>query len=1642
MTISQRLSALTAQQRETLAERLGAAAGTVAAEPVAVIGIGCRLPGGVASPDDLWQLLAEGRDVVAPVPEGRRTPGDGTDALDAQVRERLHRGGFLDDVAHFDAEFFGISPREAEAMDPQQRLLLEVAWETLEHAGTVPARLAGSRTGVFVGAYYNEYLQRGLADSETLDAYTLTGGLHSVLAGRLSYVLDLRGPCLAVDSACSSSLTAVHLACQSLRLRESDTALAGGVNLILDVGISRSLEEYGLLAQGGRCRTFDAGADGIVRTEGCALVLLKRLSDALRDQDRVLAVVRGSAVNQDGRSNGLTAPSGTAQRDLLRDALTRSGVDPAHVGMIETHGTGTALGDPIEVEALAEVYGAGQSGRCALGAVKTNLGHSEAVSGVTGLIKTVLAVGRGVVPRNLHFTELNPNISLDGTRLFVPTEDTAWPVEGPPRLAAVSAFGMGGTNAHLLVEQAPAPRKAPPAPTATATADAPLLFPLSGATDAHLRGAARRLAEWLTGPGADTPLTDVGHTLALRRAHHAARLTVVAGDRPALLDRLHRFLAGEIASGNSEGTVSRAADRGVVWVFSGHGSQWTGMGAELLAHDPAFARVVDELDPVYAEETGTSLRAALREDLRTAPADRVQPLLFALQVALAEVWRAHGVRPSAVIGHSMGEIAAAVVAGALTRTDGARLICRRSLLLRAVAGHGAMAALDLDADATERLLAGREGLSAAILAAPDSTVVSGPPDAVDALVADATAAGINVRRLASDVAFHSPAMDPLCAQLRDAIAELPWSEPDLPFYSSTYGGGRHTGPLDTGHWVANLRNPVRFGAAVAAAAADGHRLFAEISPHPVVARTLRRTLDSAGADDAVVVASLRRDEPQRATLLEQLGTLHCHGVELDWTRVHPHGGPTGLPTTAFQRRRHWRAGVPAGAVAQRRTADGPLGVPAELAAFPDARVWERPAGPTTPVDHDACLENAWAAARATGLDPSGITDFALRDTPPAGAVIRLQTTVRRTGPLTAEWRLHWRAQDGTWHLLADAELAEDGRGGVPADWVYRTEWRARPLPEGRDRAPGRWLVVDGAGLGDSVRDLVESRGGTAVSVPAGDLLDLPPQELAQRLPALDAVDHVLYCAALDTPPDEPESPVWARRLTVGLLRLARLLAVRGHGRPRLHLVTRYAQTVGDEPRVAPAQAVLWGLGRGLAVELTEVWGGLTDLDDTDPAEAARLLLAEATRSDGEDQVAFRAGRRHVTRLVRGKLDDGPSGTLGPDGCHLVVGASGSIGPSLIDRLATLGARHLVLLTRRELTGPAADTAARLRAGGTAVTEVRADVADGTAMTALFARFGADLPPLHGVFNAAMAGGYTELADLTDEDIALMLRPKVDGSVLLHRLSAGHEVRHFVLFSSTAALLGARGLTHYAAANYFLDSLARHRRALGQPALVIDWGIWGEAFGQVHYSDLMAASGLRPMPDTTAVRALDSLLFDDGTHAVIAAVDWPVLADAYRSRIALHLIDEVAPERKPTHRPSAPGQEAARVLAATGAARARLLQEFVRATVAGLLGFDSPSRLGTDQRFFQIGMDSLTASRTQAQLARDLGHDIPAAAVFNYPTVEALTEYLLEELTDDPAEIATPGTTPPETAPAAQDTPAEDLSEDELIRRLTERLGPL
>ena len=678
-------------------------------EPIAVVGMGCRLPGGVDNPAEYWRLLRDGASGIVRVPKDR-WDADACYSADHTVPGTIcsRDGGFLTSWQpdEFDAEFFGISPREAAGMDPQQRLLLEVAWEALENAGITAKAIRGTQTAVFVGSTTYDYslsIARKLR-LQDIDPYIPFGNAPNFAAGRLAYFLGVHGPAVVVDTACSSSLVAVHLACQSLRRRESDHALAAGVSLILSPENSIGTSRWGMLAPDGRCKTFDAGADGYVRSEGCGAVVLKRLGDALRDGDPVLAVVRGSAVNQDGRSSGQTVPNGPAQQAVVRAALAASRLQPADIDYIEAHGTGTTLGDPIELDALSQVF-AERDGAAplVLGSVKTNLGHLESASGIAGFIKTVLSVRHGHIPQHLHFNELTPHASAGASRFTIAAQPMQWSATGRARRAGVSSFGVSGTNAHVVVEQAP--------DTESVVRESdPVVSTLvvSGKTPARIASTAAMLAEWMAGEGAEVPLADVAHTVNHHRTRHAKLATVCARDRAQAVAGLRALAAGDTAPG-VVGPHEGPPGSGTVFVYSGQGSQWAGMGRQLLADEPEFAAAVAELEPVFVEHVGFSLQQLLADGEPVTGDARVQPVIMGLQLALTELWRSYGVQPDAVIGHSMGEVTAAVVTGALTPAEGLRVIATRSRLMSRLAGQGAVALLELDAGETAALIADYPG---------------------------------------------------------------------------------------------------------------------------------------------------------------------------------------------------------------------------------------------------------------------------------------------------------------------------------------------------------------------------------------------------------------------------------------------------------------------------------------------------------------------------------------------------------------------------------------------------------------------------------------------------------------------------------------------------------------------------------------------------------------------------------------------------------------------------------------------------------------------------------------------------------------------------------------------------------------------
>ncbi|MFF2213283.1 type I polyketide synthase [Streptomyces antibioticus] len=1075
-------------------------------EATAVVGIACRLPG-APDADAFWKLLDDGRTAVGDVPPGR--------FRHAPEHADVRHGGFLDHVDLFDPEFFGMSPAEAAAADPQQRLVLELAWEALEDAGILPGTLGATRAGVFVGAMaadYSALVHRQGADAVT--RHTLTGLARGIIANRVSYALDLRGPSLTVDAAQSSSLVAVHLALESLRAGESDVALAAGVNLNLAPDSTLVVDRFGALSPDHACYTFDARANGYARGEGAVVLVLKPLSRALADGDPVHAVLLGSAVGNDGATDGLTVPGAASQAEVIRRALDRSGVRAGDVQYVELHGTGTRVGDPVEAAALGDVFAAGRTDATPLlvGSAKTNVGHLEGASGIVGLLKTVLGVRHGRIPAGLNFAEPNPDIPFDRLRLDVPTRTGAWPRPDRPLTAGVSSFGVGGTNAHVLVGEAPHTRTADRGDASdradgsdrAAPVPGPLLWPLSARTPQALREQAAKLRAHLTAHPELAP-RDIGFALATTRTAFPHRAVVTGDGRDALLGGLHALETGAQAPGLSTG---RAGDSGgTVFVFPGQGSQWPAMARELIAADTDFAASIDAVAAALAPYVDWSLHDLLHGTDNAPPlecADVVQPALFAVMVSLAAVWQAHGVTPHAVIGHSQGEIAAAHVAGALSLDDAAALVALRSRAitgLAATAPGGGMASVPLPENEVRARLDAFDGaLNVAAVNGPAATVVSGDRDAVQALVAAYDAEGVRAKAIPVDYASHSAQVEPLRDTLPALLAAVRPRATRADLYSTVTGGLLDGTALGPDYWYSNLRSTVRFRQAVEAAHAAGHRAFVEVSPHPVLTPGL------ADLPGAAVTGTLRRSDGGPRRFLTSLADLHARGGRVDWTRLYGEGARrVPLPTYAFQRRRVWPDVLPgpeaplrtaaavappvtglAPVVAEQGPVGGdPLGVVLSSAALVLGQATPDAVDPDLPFrelgfDSVSAVEFRDRLAAATGLDLPSTLTF---DRPTARAVadhVRARLTgadtpadatrapVRKDDDpiaivsLAGRWPGDTRTPEQLWELL------REGRD-VVGDFPGNRGWDLDALHDPDGTRPGTSYTRHGGFLHDADR---------------------------------------------------------------------------------------------------------------------------------------------------------------------------------------------------------------------------------------------------------------------------------------------------------------------------------------------------------------------------------------------------------------------------------------------------------------------------------------------------------------------------------------------------------------------------------------------
>ncbi len=1522
--------------------------------PIAVVGYGLRFPGGPDA-EAFWHLLESGLDPIAEVPADRWNIDAYFDPdPDAPGKMVTRVGGFLSEIDCFDAGLFGISPREAASMDPQHRLLLEVTWEALERAGQAPQGLRGSRTGVFVGIASSDYAQLVAGRGEAaIDAYAGTGTAHSAGVGRISYVLGLEGPNVAIDTACSSALVAVHQACQSLRSGKSDLALAGGVNVILTPEPTLNFSKARMLAPDGRCKTFDATADGYVRSEGCGIVVLKRLKDARRDGDTVLALLRGSAVNQDGASAGLTVPSAAAQERVIRDALAQARVAPREVVYLEAHGTGTRLGDPIEVQAAAAVLGEGREPGepLLLGSVKTHVGHLEAAAGAAALIKIVQAIEHGKIPGHLHFRQPSPHIPWQRLPVAVRTECGPWP-SGRRRIAGVSSFGFSGTNAHVVVEEPPAPEGtvatvAPTAPEAVVAAavPAPQVLAISGRDGEALARLAGRYEDWLE-RHPEAVLADVAYTAGAGRSHLGERGAVVAATTAEARDLLGKLRRGETAPGLFRG--GRSARPKVAWLFSGQGSQYRGMGRELYVAQPVFREVFDRCDRQVSAASGTSLldvvfateraveSAAESADGRPALLDQTrftQPALFALEVALAELWRSWGLTPDIVFGHSVGEFAAAVVAGAVTLEDGLSLVLRRAELMADLPAGGAMAAVF----AGLREVRGRLAHEPRLAVAADNgshVVLSGPAEALDALLADFSRDGVRTRRLRTSHAFHSALVEPILDDFEAFAARCELRPPRRTLIASLTGRPLSPGrTLDAPYWRRQARETVQFGPAVQSLAELGVGLLLEVGPQPVLLGMAGRSWPKPGPEAASevtpsprLVPSLRRGRGEMRQLAEALAELYAAGLTPDFAAWDPAAADRqprrklALPTYPFRRSRFWL--------------EAPSRPPSATPATPPAG-----RGPAATAVERCLFEVGWRRRELPA------------ETAPPG-------------------------EPGTWLLLAD-ELG------------WARSLAARLAERG---CPCRLLRAEE----------IEGQGAAGFARVLG--------ELATAEPPLRRVVH-LWSLDLPSAAGEAALGAFASLALLSTLHLVQALVQSSVAVP-LTLVTRGAQAVADEETVEPFQAPLWGLGKVLALEHPELWGGLVDLPvaaapGADAPWSERLLSALSSSppaaDTGEDQVALRETGSFLPRLR--PLALGKAGTplqISLKASYLVTGGLGALGLQVARWLAAEGARHLALVGRRPPGVAALGAIEEIEALGCRVEVLAADVSRREEVEGLLLEIGRRMPPLQGLVHAAGVVAERPLREMLDEELAEMLAAKVSGAWWLHELTRELGLAAFVTFSSVSAVWGSLGHGHYAAANAFLDALARFRRGQGLAATSLAYGPWAaEGMAVTEGGERLRLSGLQLLDPATALAAWPRVAGCDRAQAVVAAADWPTFLAVYQARQRRPFLEELATSLASSRPPSLPDSTAPtalveRLAAAPPGERRRLLEDRLRAIVGEVLRLD-PAEIDPRVGFFDLGMDSLMAVELRRHLEAALGCSLPATLAMDRPRLGELADFLLGEV---------------------------------------------
>ncbi|HEY9740894.1 MAG TPA: thioester reductase domain-containing protein [Coleofasciculaceae cyanobacterium] len=1602
-------------------------------EPIAIIGIGCRFPG-AKDPESFWQLLHNGVDAITEVPKERwdidafYDPEPGTPG-----KMSTRWGGFLEQVDQFEPSFFGISPREVERMDPQQRLVLEVAWEAIENAAIVPSKLSGSQTGVFMAIGNYDYCRLLAKDITLVNAYDGTGNTLSIAANRLSYILNLRGPSVVTETACSSSLVALHFACRSLQSGESNLCLVGGVSLMLSPEPFITYSHARMMAADGRCKTFDASADGYVRGEGCGVVVLKRLSDAIRDEDNIRAVIRGTAVNQDGLSNGLTAPNGPSQQLVIRQALENAGVTPAQISYVEAHGTGTSLGDPIEVKSLKAVLMQGREPDqpCWIGSAKTNIGHLEAASGMAGLIKVALSLQHKEIPPHLHLKQLNPLISLEGTTFSIPTECQPWSAGTERRLAGISAFGFGGTNCHAILEEAPSDFRLPildfglgstresnessetnEQPSNPKSKERPLhLLSLSAKSEKALGELAQRYEDFLaTHPEAS--LADVCFTANTARSHFDHRLAVVAESTAQLQETLLAFATGKEATGLVSGQVQSKKRQKIAFLFTGQGSQYVGMGRQLYETQPIFRQALDRCDEILRPYLEQPLLEVLYPDTHSSnPKSKVQnpkldetaytqPALFALEYALFQLWKSWGIEPAVVMGHSVGEYVAACVAGVFSLEDGLKLIAARARLMQALPQDGEMVAVFASESQVQTVIQPyAQELSIAAINGPQSTVISGKREAVQDAIATLQAEGVKAKKLTVSHAFHSPLMEPMLVAFEQVASDISYSLPNIKLISNVTGELATAEIATPEYWCRHVRQPVRFAAGMETLHQQGYEVFLEIGAKPILLGMGRYCLPEGVG---VWLPSLYQGREDWQQLLQSLGALYVRGVAVDWPSFdqdYPRRR-LQLPTYPFQRQRYW------------------VDIPEN--------------GHSKAGD----LSHEKAQSPILNLLSQGDTQQLVQHLETAG---ELSEDELKLLPRLLELLVKQNQQQ-----LTTASIK---------DWLYEVEWqiKSRNQEESGFHEPGTWLILaDIGGVGQGLAKVLHERGHSCILVYAGDAYQTKEAGTWSINPSSRADCDRLFQEALLTL-DRPLKGVihlWsletklASELTIPSLEQAQALGVGSvlhllqalvkdnkSTSPRLWLVTRGAVPVGRS-LPAVAQAPLWGLGKVVALEHPELWGGMLDLAPEATEDEATKLLAEIGDSQGEDHLAFRDGQRYVARVIRKQLPESQKLTFQSDATYLITGGLGALGLKVARWMVEQGARHLVLTGRRGASSDAQETISQLKQAGAKVLVAQADVCDEGDVVRMLEGIEVSMPPLRGIVHAAGVLDDGILLQQDWERFTRVMAPKVKGAWNLHISTQKLPLDFFVVFSSAASLLGSPGQGNYAAANAFMDALAHYRRSLGLPGLSINWGPWGDTGMAASLNSRnkarLTAQGLTTIAPEQGLQILERVLGQTLAQVGVLPFELSVFKQQLSSGRQLSLLSELVREESPqeeSEQVSAQRNELLqRLKEAPATERQQLLMAYLQGKVAKVLGLPS-SDLDIQQSLQDLGFDSLMAVDLTSMIRTELQVDVPIRAFIEDPSIANLAALLIEQLI--------PGNSQPDVVENVLDLNAEAVLDPEI-----------